>query len=98
MIRVVLPAHLKVLAGVGGEVELPGDGVVTLGAALDALEGRFPVLKGAIRDQATGKRRDFVRYYACQQDLSLAAPDATLPVAVSNGGEPLLIVGAMAGG
>jgi sulfur-carrier protein len=103
MIRVALPAHLRTLAGVGGEVALDLTGrapaqAVTLGMVLEALEERHPVLKGTIRDTATGRRRAFVRYFACQQDLSHESPDAPLPAAVVTGAEPLLIVGAMAGG
>jgi sulfur-carrier protein len=98
MIRVTLPYHLRTLAKVNDEVELPIDGQATLGSVLDALEARYPVLRGAIRDPHTLQRRPFVRFYACREDLSLEPPDTALPDAVSNGQEPLLIVGAMAGG
>jgi hypothetical protein len=98
VIRVVLPAHLRNLAGVGGEVELDVTEPVTLAAALDALEARYPVLRGTIRDAATGKRRPLVRFYACGGDLSHAPADLALPEAVVRAAEPLLVVGAMAGG
>jgi sulfur-carrier protein len=98
MIRVVLPAHLRTLAHVRGEVELDVAGRVTQGAVLDALEARYPMLRGTIRDQRSGKRRAFVRFFACQQDLSHEPPEAPLPDAVASGAEPYLIVGAMAGG
>ena len=98
MIRVVLPYHLKNLARVDGEVQLEVPNPVTLGAALDALEARFPVLRGTIRDHGTLKRRPFVRFFACKEDLSLEPLDTRLPEAVVNGAEPLLIIGAMAGG
>jgi sulfur-carrier protein len=98
MIRVVLPAHLKLLAKVSGEVELPLDGDVTAAAVVGALEQRFPMLRGTIRDQATHQRRAFVRYFACGKDLSHDSPDAPLPEAVVSGAEPFLVVGAMAGG
>ena len=98
MIRVTLPYHLRTLAKVNDEVELTIDGRATLGSVLDALEARYPVLRGAIRDRLTLQRRPFVRFYACREDLSLEPPDTALPVAVSDGQEPLLIVGAMAGG
>lgn len=99
MIRVVLPAHLRTLAATGaGKVSLELEGLVTLGAVLDALEARYPTLRGTIRDQATGKRRPFVRFFACERDLSHESPDAPLPEAVAQGAEPLLIVGAIAGG
>lgn len=102
MIRVQLPAHLRTLAGVGGEIRLdiPADGlaVVTIGDALDALEERYPVLRGTIRDHGTGRRRAFVRFFACQEDLSHEAIDHPLPDPVVAGSEPLLVVGAMAGG
>jgi len=98
MIRVVLPAHLRTLARVQNEVALDvGDGV-TLRSALDALEARYPVLCGTIRDHGTHRRRAFIRYFACEQDLSLESPDTPLPDAVLAGAEPLLIVGAIAGG
>ncbi|MER7005975.1 MoaD/ThiS family protein [Dactylosporangium sp. NPDC000555] len=101
MIRVVLPAHLRNLARVTGEVRLDleaGDGEVTQRLLLDALEERYPMLRGTIRDRASGQRRAFVRFYACEEDLSNDSPDAPLPAPVATGAEPLLIVGAMAGG
>ena len=98
MIRVVLPAHLRALARVDGEVELRVEGEVTQRAVLDALEARYPVLCGTIRDHGGGPRRAFVRFFACEQDLSHESPDAPLPAAVAAGAEPYLIVGAMAGG
>jgi sulfur-carrier protein len=98
MIRVTLPYHLRTLAKVNDEVELTIDGRATLGSVLDALEVRYPVLRGAIRDRLTLQRRPFVRFYACREDLSLEPPDTALPEAVADGQEPLLIVGAMAGG
>jgi molybdopterin synthase sulfur carrier subunit len=98
MIRVVLPQHLRNLARVNSEVQLDVAGPVTLGAALDALEARYPALRGTIRDHDTLKRRPFVRFFACKEDLSLEPPDTKLPDTVANGEEPLLIVGAMAGG
>ena len=98
MIRVVLPAHLRALAKVDGEVGLQVPGEVTQCSVLDALEVRFPMLRGTIRDHGTQRRRAFVRFYACQQDLSNELPDAPLPDAVATGAEPYLVVGAMAGG
>lgn len=102
MIRVGLPAHLRTLAGVHGEVELDlpaaGRDAVTLGEALDALEARYPVLRGAIRDHGTGRRRAFVRFFACKEDLSHEPADVALPGAVVAGSEPLLVIGAIAGG
>ena len=98
MIRVVLPAHLRVLARVDGEVRVQVTGQVTQRAVLDALEASYPMLRGTIRDQRSGKRRAFLRFFACQQDLSHEPPDATLPEPVAAGAEPYLIVGAMAGG
>jgi len=98
MIRVVLPAHLRTLAKVDGEVALDLPGAVTQRAVLDALEERYPVLRGTIRDQASGKRRSFVRFFACEEDLSHAQPDDPLPDAVVKGTEPFLVIGAMAGG
>jgi molybdopterin synthase sulfur carrier subunit len=98
MIRIVLPAHLRTLARVDGEVELDVAGQVTQRLVLDALEARYPMLCGTIRDRRTGQRRAFVRFFACEQDLSHEQPDAPLPDAVSSGAEPFLIVGAMAGG
>jgi len=98
MIRVVLPAHLRALARVNGEVELQVTGQVTQCSVLDALEARYPMLRGTIRDHRSGKRRAFVRFFACQQDLSHEPAQAPLPEAVASGAEPYLIVGAMAGG
>jgi molybdopterin synthase sulfur carrier subunit len=98
MIRVVLPAHLRTLARVDGEVALDVKGEVTQRSVLDALEARYPMLRGTIRDHGTLKRRAFVRFFACEQDLSHESPDVPLPEAVGKGEEPLLIVGAMAGG
>jgi sulfur-carrier protein len=98
MIRVVLPAHLRTLARVDGEVKLDVDGRVTQRAVLDALEARYPMLQGTIRDHVTRERRAFLRIFACEEDLSHESPDTALPDAVATGDEPLLIVGAMAGG
>ena len=101
VIRIVLPAHLRTLARVGGEVSVTAaadGGPVTLRAALDALDAAYPVLRGTMREHGTGRRRAFVRFYACQQDLSHDSPDDPLPVAVRSGAEPLLVIGAMAGG
>jgi len=98
MIRVVLPYHLRTLARVGKEVELRIEGPTTLGAVLDALEARYPMLRGTIRDHVTRQRRAFIRFFACGQDWSHQSPDATLPDAVATGVEPFLVVGAMAGG
>jgi sulfur-carrier protein len=98
MIRVVLPAHLKVLAHVGREVELDVSVAVTQRSVLDALEADYPVLRGTIRDPVTLKRRPFVRFFACEEDLSHESPDAPLPDAVVTGAEPLYVIGAMAGG
>jgi sulfur-carrier protein len=98
MIRVVLPHHLRTLARVDGEVELSVEGPVTQQSVLDALEDSYPVLRGTIRDHAGGRRRAFIRFFACEQDLSNDPPDAPLPEAVSAGTEPFLVVGAMAGG
>jgi molybdopterin converting factor small subunit len=98
MIRVVLPAHLRTLARVDGEVKVDVAGPVTVGAILDALEAAYPMLRGTIRDQVTRQRRDFLRFFACEQDLSHDPPDTPLPEAVAAGAEPLLVVGAMAGG
>ncbi|WP_447980106.1 MoaD/ThiS family protein [Candidatus Nitrospira bockiana] len=98
MVRIILPAHLRTLARVDGEVKLEVDGPVTLGSALDALEARYPMLRGTIRDHVTRRRRPFIRFFACEQDLSHESPDASLPDAVATGAEPFLIVGAMAGG
>jgi molybdopterin converting factor small subunit len=98
MIRVVLPAHLRTLARVGEEVELRLDGPATLGAVLDALESSYPVLRGTIRGHVTQRRRPFIRFFACEKDLSHEPPDAPLPEPVASGAEPFLVVGAMAGG
>jgi molybdopterin synthase sulfur carrier subunit len=98
MIRVVLPTHLRALARVDGEVVLDVDGRPSRGAVLDALEAAYPVLKGTIRDQVTRQRRPFIRFFACEQDLTHEPMDAALPEAVVNGAEPYLVVGAMAGG
>ncbi len=98
MIRVVLPAHLRRLAQVDGEVKLHVEGQATQRSVLDALEARYPMLRGTIRDHVTQERRAFVRFFACAQDLSHEPPDAPLPEAVAMGAEPLLVVGAMAGG
>jgi len=98
MIRVVLPTHLRTLARIDGEVKLEVEGLATLRAVLDALEACYPMLRGTIRDHGTHRRRAFVRFFACEQDLSHVSPDAPLPDAVATGTEPLLIVGAMAGG
>ena len=98
MIRVVLPAHLRTLARVTGEVILEVEGPVTQNSILDALETRYPMLRGTVRDHVTLKRRAFVRFFACEQDLSHESPDALVPDPVASGAEPFLIVGAMAGG
>jgi hypothetical protein len=98
MIRVVLPAHLRILARIDGEVHLEIDGPVTQRSVLDALETRYPMLRGTIRDQITGHRRPFLRFFACEEDLSHEAPDTPLPEAVVKATEPYLIVGAIAGG
>lgn len=98
MIRVILPAHLRTLAAVSGEVRLDFEGRVTLGAALDALEREYPMLQGTVRDHVTKQRRAFVRFFACAQDISHDSPDTPLPEAIAAGAEPLLIVGAIAGG
>lgn len=98
MIRVVLPAHLRTLARVDGEVALDVKGEVTQRSVLDALEARYPMLRGTIRDHVTLKRRPFVRFFACEQDLSHESSDASLPDGIATGAEPFLIVGAMAGG
>ena len=98
MIRVKLPAHLRTLAHVDGEVKLDIEGQVTLRAVLDALEARYPMLRGTIRDHVTQRRRPFVRFFACEQDLSHELPDAPLPDAVATGAVPFLVIGAMAGG
>jgi len=98
MIRVVLPSHLRTLARVDGEVKLDVDGQVTQRSVLDALEASYPMLRGTIRDQVSQQRRAFVRFFACEEDLSHEPPDAPLPDAVAMGAEPFLVVGAMAGG
>ena len=98
MIRVLLPAHLRTLARAGEEVQLEIEGEVTQRSVLDALEARYPMLRGTLRDHGTQQRRPFVRFFACEQDLSHEAPDAPLPEAVATGAEPFLIVGAIAGG
>jgi hypothetical protein len=98
MIRVVLPAHLRILARVGGEVRLDIEGLATQRSILDALEARYPMLSGTLRDHVTGQRRPFVRFFACAEDWSHEPPEAPLPEAVASGAEPFLIVGAIAGG
>ena len=98
MIRVALPAHLRTLAQVEGEVKLQIEGAVTQRSVLDALEARYPVLCGTIRDRDTQRRRSLVRFFACREDWSNAAPDSQLPEAVARGAEPFMVVGAMAGG
>jgi hypothetical protein len=98
MIRVMLPYHLRTLAQTGGEVMLEVEGQVTQRSVLDALEARYPMLRGTIRDQVTQQRRPFLRFFACQQDLSHELPDAPLPEAVASGAEPFLVIGAIAGG
>ncbi len=98
MIRVVLPFHLRTLAAIEGEVELSFEGSATQRSILDALEARYPMLRGTIRDHATQKRRPFIRFFACQKDLSHESPDAPLPDTVATGAEPFMVVGAIAGG
>ena len=98
MIRVVLPPHLRALARVRGDVELPVEGSVTQRSVLDALETRYPMLRGTIRDPVTQQRRPFLRFFACEQDLTHEPPDAALPDAVATGAEPFFIIGAIAGG
>ncbi|ODU02607.1 MAG: hypothetical protein ABS79_00125 [Planctomycetes bacterium SCN 63-9] len=98
MIRVVLPFHLRTIARVDGEVHLRVDGPTTQRTLIDALEARYPTLRGTIRDHVTQRRRPFLRFFACEQDLSLDPPDTPLPDAVANGEEPFLVVGAVAGG
>ncbi len=98
MIRVVLPPHLKTLAHIDGEVKLEVEGPATQRSVLDALEERYPMLRGTIRDYATQKRRPFLRFFACEEDLSHESPDAPLPDAVASGTEPLIVLGAIAGG
>ena len=98
MIRVILPQHLRTLAQVGSEVQLEVEGKVTVRSVLDALEARYPMLRGTIRDHNTRQRRPFLRFFACEEDLSHESPDAPLPDAVASGAEPLFILGAIAGG
>src|SRR5690242_21857445 len=98
MIRVWLPAHLRTLARIEGEVKLEVEGLVTVRSVLDALEARYPMLQGTLRDHVTLQRRPFVRFFACEEDFSHESPDAPLPDAVAAGAEPFLIVGAIAGG
>jgi molybdopterin synthase sulfur carrier subunit len=98
VIRVIIPQHLRTLAHVGSEVELELDGSVTLRSVLEALEARYPMLRGTIRDQVTPERRPFLRFFACEQDLSHEPRDAPLPEAVASGKEPFIIIGAIAGG
>ncbi len=98
MIRVVLPAHLRTLARISGELELAVEGAPTARSVVDALEARYPTLRGTIRDNLTHKRRPYIRFFACEKDLSHDSPDAPLPEAVAAGSEPFLIVGAIAGG
>jgi molybdopterin synthase sulfur carrier subunit len=98
MIRVQLPQHLRTLAKVQGEVQLEVEGPITQRSILDALEARYPMLKGTIRDHVTQQRRAFMRFFACEEDLSLESPDSPLPDAVVNGKEPFLVIGAIAGG
>jgi hypothetical protein len=98
MVRVVIPYHLRVISGVTGEIQLEVQPPVTLRSVLDALEARYPMLRGTIRDHMTHKRRAFLRYYACEQDFSLEPLDAPLPDAVARGQQPFLVVGAIAGG
>jgi molybdopterin converting factor small subunit len=98
MVRVVLPFHLRTLAHVDSEVELEVQGVATQRAVLDALEARYPVLRGTIRDHVTRQRRPFIRFFACEQDLSHDSPDSPLPEQVAKGAEPFLVIGAIAGG
>ncbi|MHB1865737.1 MAG: MoaD/ThiS family protein [Acidobacteriaceae bacterium] len=97
-VRIELPAHLRTLAGVGREVSVEVEGTATLRAAVDALEAGYPMLRGTIRDQVTQQRRPFLRFFACQEDLSHDSPDAPLPEAVVSGKEPLIVLGAIAGG
>ena len=98
MIRVILPANLRKMANVSGEVQLEVDGEITQRSVLDALEAKYPMLRGTIRDQQTKQRRAFIRLFACEQDLSHESPDTALPVAVAQGTEPYMVVGAIAGG
>ncbi len=98
MIRVILPEHLRTLARTSGEVRLDVAGPITQRSILDALEARYPMLRGTIRDHATGERRPFLRFFACEEDRTLDSPDTPLPDAVASGAEPFLVVGAIAGG
>jgi hypothetical protein len=98
MIRVVIPYHLRILAKVTGEIQLEVEPPVTLRSVLDALEARYPMLRGTVRDHGTFKRRDFIRFYACEKDLSHDSPDTLVPEAIAKGAEPFLIIGAIAGG
>jgi sulfur-carrier protein len=98
MIRIELPSHLRTLAKVDGDVEVEVDGQVTIRSVLDALENRYPMLRGAIRDHSTGQRRPFIRFFACEQDLSHQSQDVPLPEPVAKGTEPFLVIGAIAGG
>jgi molybdopterin synthase sulfur carrier subunit len=98
MIRVMLPQHLRTLAHVGSEVELSVEGQATVGSVLDAIEARYPMLRGTIRDQITQQRRPFLRFFACEEDLSHEPPDTPLPDAVVSGKEPFIVIGAIAGG
>jgi len=98
MIRVVLPTNLRILAKTGREVEIPVEGPTTIGSVIDALEARYPMLRGTIRDHVTKQRRPFIRFFACGEDWSLEPPDTLLPEAVQTGAEPFRVVGAMAGG
>jgi hypothetical protein len=98
VIRVIIPQHLRTLAHVGSEVELELDGPITLRSVLDGLEARYPMLRGTIRDQVTEQRRPFLRFFACEEDLSHEPPDAPLPEPVASGKEPFIIIGAIAGG
>jgi sulfur-carrier protein len=98
VIRVVLPAHLRALAKITGDLHVDVDGAATQRSVLDAIEARYPMLRGTMRDQSTHRRRPFIRFFACERDLSHESPDAPLPQAVAAGNEPFLIVGAIAGG
>jgi hypothetical protein len=98
MIRVIIPHHLRSLAGTGAEVKLEVEGPVTQRSILDALEARYPMLRGTIRDHVTQQRRPFLRFFACEEDLSHESPDAPLPDAVASGAEPFIVIGAIAGG
>ncbi|MBV9574913.1 MAG: MoaD/ThiS family protein [Acidobacteriales bacterium] len=98
MVRIILPQHLRTLAQTGGETELDIQGAITLRSVLDALEARYPMLRGTIREHVTGERRPFLRFFACEEDLSHNSPDDPLPELVASGAEPLIILGAIAGG